>query len=102
LIGSIYIHKPRGTELVLTKNLAVNRESESNLRSLNSSHCRFNDVTIHEQRLDMKPPEPDPAFEISLRPPAFSEFTGQIKVRERLELMVKRLKSAATCWSTFS
>src|SRR5256884_6150814 len=37
----------------------------------------------------VKPPEPDPAFEISLRPPAFSEFTGQIKVRERLELMVE-------------
>src|SRR5580704_13013047 len=36
----------------------------------------------------MKPPETDPAFEVSLRPPAFSEFTGQIKVRERLELMV--------------
>jgi len=40
----------------------------------------------------MKPPETDPAFEISLRPPAFSEFTGQIKVRERLELMVAAAK----------
>src|SRR6266542_2385407 len=40
----------------------------------------------------MKPPEPDVAFEISLRPPAFSEFTGQIKVRERLELMVEAAK----------
>src|SRR5256714_13576896 len=37
----------------------------------------------------VKPPEPDAAFEISLRPRAFSEFTGQIKVRERLELMVE-------------
>ena len=36
----------------------------------------------------MKPPEPDPAFEISLRPPMFSEFTGQVKVCERLELLV--------------
>jgi Holliday junction DNA helicase RuvB len=36
----------------------------------------------------MKPLEADPAFEVSLRPPAFSEFTGQIKVRERIELMV--------------
>ena len=35
----------------------------------------------------VKPPEADTAFEISLRPPAFSEFTGQAKVRERLELM---------------
>ena len=40
----------------------------------------------------MKPPEPDTAFEISLRPPAFSEFNGQIKVRERLELMVEAAK----------
>jgi holliday junction DNA helicase RuvB len=40
----------------------------------------------------VKPPEPDAAFEISLRPPAFSEFTGQVKVRERLELMVAAAK----------
>src|SRR5258708_38011358 len=40
----------------------------------------------------MKPPEPDAAFEISLRPPAFSEFTGQVKARERLELMVAAAK----------
>src|ERR1035438_3911571 len=40
----------------------------------------------------MKPPETDPAFEVSLRPPAFSEFTGQMKVRERLELMVAAAK----------
>jgi Holliday junction DNA helicase RuvB len=40
----------------------------------------------------VKPPEPDAAFEISLRPPAFSEFTGQAKVRERLELMVEAAK----------
>src|SRR3977135_2447715 len=40
----------------------------------------------------MKPPAPDPAFEISLRPRAFREFTGQIKVRERLELMVAAAK----------
>jgi Holliday junction resolvasome, helicase subunit len=42
--------------------------------------------------MPMKPPEPDAAFEISLRPPAFSEFTGQVKVRERLELMVEAAK----------
>jgi holliday junction DNA helicase RuvB len=40
----------------------------------------------------VKPPEPDAAFEISLRPPAFTEFTGQAKVRERLELMVEAAK----------
>src|SRR5678809_256133 len=37
----------------------------------------------------MKPPEPDPVFEVSLRPPVFSEFTGQVKVCERIELMVQ-------------
>jgi Holliday junction DNA helicase RuvB len=31
---------------------------------------------------------PNTAFDISLRPPAFSEFSGQDKVRERLELLV--------------
>src|SRR5260370_16434303 len=40
----------------------------------------------------MKPPEPDPALEISVGPPMFSEFTGQVKVRERLELMVAAAK----------
>src|SRR5438105_4684221 len=42
--------------------------------------------------MKVKPPEPDAAFEISLRPPMFSEFTGQLKVRERLELMVEAAK----------
>src|SRR5260370_12426383 len=40
----------------------------------------------------MKPPDTDAAFEISLRPPVFSEFTGQVKVCERLELMVAAAK----------
>src|SRR5437588_11166416 len=40
----------------------------------------------------MKPPEPDAAFEVSLRPPMFSEFTGQTKVCERLELLVEAAK----------
>ena len=40
----------------------------------------------------MKPPEPDPAFEVSLRPPMFSEFTGQVKVCERLEVLVEAAK----------
>ena len=40
----------------------------------------------------MKPPEPDSAFEISLRPPLLREFTGQRKVCERLELMVEAAK----------
>jgi Holliday junction DNA helicase RuvB len=40
----------------------------------------------------MKPPEPDPVFEVSLRPPMFSEFTGQIKVCERLAVLVEAAK----------
>jgi holliday junction DNA helicase RuvB len=40
----------------------------------------------------MKPPEPDPSFEVSLRPPMFSEFTGQVKVCERLEVLVEAAK----------
>ena len=32
---------------------------------------------------------PDTAFDISLRPPLFEEFTGQEKAVERLQLMVE-------------
>jgi Holliday junction DNA helicase RuvB len=32
---------------------------------------------------------PDSAFDVSLRPPLFSEFTGQEKIRERFELVVE-------------
>ena len=32
---------------------------------------------------------PDTPFDISLRPPAFTEFTGQEKVREQLLVMVE-------------
>lgn len=35
---------------------------------------------------------PETAFDVSLRPPVFSEFAGQAKVRERLELMVQAAK----------
>src|SRR5690349_24567600 len=40
----------------------------------------------------MEPPGLDAASEISLRAPMFSECTGQVKVRERLELMVEAAK----------
>ncbi|MFN2475271.1 MAG: Holliday junction branch migration DNA helicase RuvB [Chthoniobacterales bacterium] len=40
----------------------------------------------------MKPSEPDPTFEVSLRPPMFSEFTGQVKVCERLAVLVEAAK----------
>ncbi len=32
---------------------------------------------------------PDTPFDISLRPPLFAEFSGQVKLREQLELMVE-------------
>ena len=35
---------------------------------------------------------PTTAFDLSLRPPLFSEFQGQTRVRERLELMVQAAK----------
>lgn len=46
-------------------------------------------------RPDPKAPEPEPldaAFEISLRPPLFEEFSGQAKTVARLRLMVEAAK----------
>src|SRR5215217_2731363 len=36
--------------------------------------------------------KPDPAIEVTLRPSLFSEFTGQAKVKERLEIAVQAAK----------
>src|SRR3989442_15346437 len=36
--------------------------------------------------------KPDPALEITVRPSLFSEFTGQLKVKERLEITVAAAK----------
>jgi Holliday junction DNA helicase RuvB len=36
--------------------------------------------------------KPDPALEVTLRPSLFSEFTGQAKVKERLEIAVQAAK----------
>jgi len=36
--------------------------------------------------------KPDPALEVTLRPSLFSEFTGQAKVKERLEIAVEAAK----------
>src|SRR4051812_24537819 len=41
---------------------------------------------------NLKPVESDPIFEVSLRPPMFSEFTGQAKVCDRLEVLVQAAK----------
>ena len=35
---------------------------------------------------------PPSAFDLSLRPPAFSEFRGQEKIKDRLMLMVEAAK----------
>src|SRR3954469_2192665 len=35
---------------------------------------------------------PDPALEMTLRPSLFSDFTGQAKVKERLEIAVQAAK----------
>ncbi len=43
---------------------------------------------------------PDTAFDISLRPPLFEEFTGQEKTVERLQLMVEAAANAAKPCST--
>ena len=40
----------------------------------------------------IEPLQPDPSFEVSLRPPMFSEFTGQVKVCERLAVLVEAAK----------
>ncbi|MDQ3621927.1 MAG: Holliday junction branch migration DNA helicase RuvB, partial [Verrucomicrobiota bacterium] len=42
-----------------------------------------------EPSLRSLPEQPDTPFDISLRPPMFSEFAGQEKVCQRLELMVQ-------------
>src|SRR5260370_11909428 len=47
---------------------------------------------MNSSQARMKPPEPDPAFEISRRRPVFSELNGKVKVRERLELVVEAAK----------
>src|SRR5262245_48445201 len=36
--------------------------------------------------------KPDPTLEITLRPSLFSDFTGQAKVKERLEIAVEAAK----------
>ncbi len=42
-----------------------------------------------------QPDAPDTPFDVSLRPPMFSEFAGQEKVCQRLELMVQAAKQRA-------
>ena len=44
--------------------------------------------------------KPDPILEMTLRPSLFSEFTGQAKVKERLEIAVEAAKQRAKHWIT--
>jgi Holliday junction DNA helicase RuvB len=44
---------------------------------------------VPEQSIRSLPDAPDTAFDVSLRPPMFSEFAGQEKVCQRLDLMVQ-------------
>jgi Holliday junction DNA helicase RuvB len=44
---------------------------------------------VSDHQLRQLADAPDTPFDISLRPPAFSEFTGQVKVCEQLNIMVE-------------
>src|ERR1043166_2970995 len=68
------------------------RVRQSRLYRQGARHGAGHDQEPGGTKSRVKPPETDPAFEVSLRPPMFSEFTGQVKVCERLELLVEAAK----------
>jgi holliday junction DNA helicase RuvB len=49
-------------------------------------------MAMAETRIPDVLTKPDPALELTLRPSLFSEFTGQAKVKERLEICVQAAK----------
>jgi holliday junction DNA helicase RuvB len=49
-------------------------------------------MPMAENRISDVLTKPDPALELTLRPSLFSEFTGQAKVKERLEISVQAAK----------
>ena len=51
-----------------------------------------NKLAVAENFYQQTIQSPKSAFDLSLRPPLFSEFQGQTRVRERLELMVEAAK----------
>src|SRR6266566_1106112 len=57
-----------------------------------SIHARTTKVKVKEARAISPLNKPDVALEITLRPSLFSEFTGQLKVKERLEISVAAAK----------
>src|SRR4051794_21166949 len=71
-----------GREKLQTSSNQTFRTSE--FRSPTSHFC-----TVPDSLAKQLTETPDTPFDISLRPPMFSEFTGQEKVCQRLELMVQ-------------
>ena len=49
-----------------------------------------------EQKISDVLAKPDVALEMTLRPSLFSEFTGQAKVKERLEITVAAARKIAS------
>src|ERR1700736_6038663 len=56
------------------------------------AEARENGLFVAENFYQETVESPKSAFDLSLRPPLFSEFQGQTRVRERLELMVEAAK----------
>jgi Holliday junction DNA helicase RuvB len=56
------------------------------------AEARENGLFVAENFYQKTVESPKSAFDLSLRPPLFSEFQGQARVRERLELMVEAAK----------
>src|SRR6201997_5381736 len=56
------------------------------------AEARENKVFVAENFYQATVEAPKTAFDLSLRPPLFSEFQGQTRIRERLELMVQAAK----------
>src|SRR5207248_11424130 len=89
-----YILRARRTQLVMSKKIenaagwSITITLPSRRLTASAYNCRASVPAANS----MKPPEPNPAFEVSPRPPMFSEFAGQVKVCERLELLVEAAK----------
>lgn len=56
------------------------------------AEARENKLFVAENFYQKTVESPKNAFDLSLRPPLFSEFQGQARIRERLELMVSAAK----------
>jgi Holliday junction DNA helicase RuvB len=61
-------------------------------RFLDSEGVRLKLIAMSERAVSTILTKPDVALEMTLRPSLFSEFTGQAKVKERLEIAVEAAK----------